>query len=53
MPDEKPDEKKPNVQEPPKDDDECDPPPNSDICEPGTPRYWPKPTANSPTIFRI
>jgi hypothetical protein len=35
MPDEKPDEKKPDVQEPPKKDDEDDlPPPNRDIKEP-------------------
>jgi hypothetical protein len=35
MPDEKPDEKKPEVQEPPKEDDSGDlPPPNCDIKEP-------------------
>jgi hypothetical protein len=35
MPDEKPDEKKPDVQEPPKEDDAGDlPPPNRDIKEP-------------------
>jgi hypothetical protein len=35
MPDQKPDEKKPDVQEPPKTDDSGDlPPPNRDIQEP-------------------
>jgi hypothetical protein len=35
MPDEKPDEKKPDLQEPPKEDDPGDlPPPNRDIKEP-------------------
>jgi hypothetical protein len=34
MPDERPDEKKPDVQEPPKDDDGDLPPPNRDIQEP-------------------